>query len=83
MDVLFLCYLFFVSSQDLIVGYFLLCLSIFFTLEACIYVCPFILGSNISTLCLSISVLLTLEEFDSASLISFTLDIFISLLGPV
>ena len=54
----------------------LLYLSIFLTLEACMYVCPFILGSNIYTRCLSISVLLTLEDFESASLISFTLDIY-------
>ena len=35
---------FFVSSQDLIVGSFLVYLSIFFTLEACIYTCRFIVG---------------------------------------
>ena len=37
-----------VSSQNMIVGYLLVCLFIFFTSEACIYAFPCIVGFNIS-----------------------------------
>ena len=62
----------FVSSQNIISGSFLVCFYIFFKLEACMYTFPFIVGSNISTVCISISDFITLELVDSVSLISFT-----------
>ena len=58
-------------SKNLIVGSFLVCLSIFSTLESFMYNCLFIVGSNISTECISFYDLLTLESVDSVSIISF------------
>ena len=60
-----------ISSQNLIDGYFLVYLSIFFTLEACMYTYPLVLGSNLSNVFLSLSDLLTLEAVDYVSRISF------------
>ena len=68
----------FVSYKILIVGYFLVCLSIFLTLEACMHVCPLIVGPNISTRRLYIYDLLTMEAVDYILLISFTPGISIS-----
>ena len=62
---------FFVSSQHLIVSSFLVFSSICFTLEYFMYSCPFIVESNISTWCLSLSDLLTLEYVDAVSPILF------------
>ena len=79
MGVLFLCTVFcFVLSPDIIVATFLDILFIFFTLEACMYTCDFIVGSNIYTGRLSISDIFELESVDSMSLISLTPGILIS-----
>ena len=56
-------------SQILIVSSFLEYLSIFFTLEDFMYMCPFIVGSNIYNELLSVYDLLTLETVDSLSVI--------------
>ena len=70
--------LWFVSYKNLIVGSFLVHFSIFFTLEASMYTCPFIVISNISTGEIYIYDILTFEYVDSLSLISFTTEISIS-----
>ena len=78
MDVIFSCTHFFASSKNLIVGSFLVYLSIFFTLKASIYTFTLIVGSNLSTGFIYCSDLLTLEAVEYALLISFTTVISIS-----
>ena len=71
-DLLFLCYVFLFIIPKFIFGPFLVYLSIFLTLEQFMYFPPLIIGSNISSGCLSIYDLLTMESVDYVSLISFT-----------
>ena len=59
-----LCSVFFSIIQKNIAGSFLVCLYIYITLEACMYVCLFIVVSNISIGWLSIFDILTLEAPD-------------------
>ena len=69
---------FFVSSKNIIVDYFLVCLSIYFTLQVCMYNCHFTVGSNIFNGFYSLSYIIILEYVDAVSLILFSPGISIS-----